>query len=87
MISTRSTSLPRIIGRDSVTPIARSSPCRRAVIIPVAAHAKTIRLTSPAALAGVAMAVIASSTSFFPATDTGSASTTASTTSARMLSS
>jgi hypothetical protein len=58
-----------------------------AVIIPVAAQAKTSRLTSPAALAGVAIPVIASSTSFRPAVDTGSASTTVFTTSWRTLSS
>jgi hypothetical protein len=54
-----------------------------AVIIPVAAHANTSRLTSPVALAGVAIALIAFSTSFLPATDTGTSSTIASVTSCR----
>ena len=58
-----------------------------AVIIPVAAQTKTSRPTSPAALAGVAIAVIAFSTSFRPAADTGRASTIEFTTSWRMLSS
>ena len=52
-----------------------------AVIIPVAAQANTSKPISPAALAGVAIAVIASSTSFLPAADTGSTSTIVSTTS------
>ena len=46
-IRTRSTSLPRAIGRDSVTCIAVSRPCRIAVIIPDAAHAKRTRLSEP----------------------------------------
>jgi hypothetical protein len=58
-----------------------------AAIIPVAAQANTSRLTSPAALAGVAIAVSAVSTSRLPAADTGSASTMAFTTSWRTLSS
>ena len=73
-ISTRSTAFPRAIGRDWVTPMADSRPCLIALIIPVAAQANTARLTSPAALAGVAIAVSASSTSWRPATETGSAS-------------
>ena len=79
-------SFPRAIGRETATPIAASRPVRMAAIIPVAAQAKTSRLTSPAALAGVAIAVTASSTSFLPATETGSASTIVLTTSCRISS-
>ena len=64
--SARSTSLPRTEGRERVTCIAASSPCRIEVIIPVAAHANSTRLTSPAALDGLAIAVIAFSTSWWP---------------------
>ena len=85
--STRSTSFPRAAGRPSVTPIARSSPCRIDVITPVAAQANTRRLTRPAALTGVAIVVIASSTSFEPLAEIGSASTICLTTLARTESS
>jgi hypothetical protein len=67
--------LPRVNGRPSVTPIARSSPRRIAPITPVAAQRKTSSEISPAALAGVAIAVMASSTSLRPPTETGRAST------------
>ena len=87
MTRARSTNLPRAAGRPSVTPIARSSPCRIDVITPVAAQAKTSKLMSPAALTGVAIVVIASSTSFVPLAEIGSASTICLTTLARTESS
>ncbi len=79
-------SLPRAIGRDSVTCIAVSRPCRIAVIIPDAAHAKRTKLMSPTALSGVAIDVIASSTFCLPSSETGSQPTIVSTTSLRTAS-
>ena len=70
-----------------MAPIADSRPPRIAPIIPVAAQTNTSRLISPAALAGVAIAVTASWTSFLPAADTGRASTIVFVTSCLTLSS
>ncbi len=78
--------MPRTVGRERVTCIAASSPKRIALIIPVEAYAKRARLTSPAALNGVAIDVRASSTSLRPPTVTGRCSTIAFTTSSRRAS-
>jgi hypothetical protein len=76
--SARSTSFPRTSPRSSSTSIVRARLERIAAIIPDAAQTSTITLSSPAALAGVAMSWIALLTSWLI---TGSTETSLSTTS------
>ena len=78
--SSRSTSLPRTIGRVRFAWIATSRPPRIAAIIPVAAQANSTSVTSPTAPDGVAIPVIASATSARLVAVAGSARTIVSTT-------